>query len=374
MSDSMQHLKSVISSSEIFSTFIKSLKHSNILAKNVSGSLVSFLIEKCYSDFNKKIVVISHDNDRLVKLKDDIEILNEHVNTSLYSSKLSDSESISRILLDLTETDEFIVFANAADLEIKTIAKEKFRSSLIILQKNSAYSFDELIRNLNKYGFTRKDFVDEEGDYSVRGGIIDLFSENMESPVRIEFFGDTIESVREFDINSQRSVREVDSVKIGINLSSEEGKECFSDENITDFFPEDILLFIDEPEISLNMIKEEKLTEKLSEFKRVFMPAFVHSDYIQSLNDMISGAEEIVFDSKPQPEFHSNLRNLYLNLLENIRSGNKIFISASDEYQSKRIRELIEDFEDEAMFEKDEIIHTDNASYGGITEEEKELK
>ncbi len=374
MSESIQHLRSVITSSEIFTTFKKSLRHHNILAKNLSGSLLSFLIENCYSELNKKIVVISHDSDRLLKIKGDIELLNENVNTSIYSSKLSDSESVSKILLDLTEAEEFIIFANAEDLKKKTIAQDKFRSSLITLEKNTACSFDSLIGSLNKYGFTRKDFVDEEGDYSVRGGIIDLFSENMESPVRIEFFGDTIESVREFDINSQRSVREVDSVKVGINLSSEEGRENFSDENITDFFPEGLLLFVDEPEISLNLIDEIKISERMSGFKTVYIPAFANSSLTQTESEIRFGAEEINFDSKPQPEFYSNLRNLYLNLLENLKLGNKIYILASDEYQSKRIRELIEDFEDETVFEKDEIIHNESETDKGFPEITNELQ
>ncbi len=362
MTENIQHLRSVISSSGIFSEFKKTLKHSNIFAKNISGSLLSFLIEYTFSELNKKIVVISNDTDKLLKIKGDIELLNEDINTSVFSSKLSDSESVSKILLDLTEKEEFILFACAADLKNKTIAKDKFRNSLITLEKNKAVSFEELIGNLNRYGFTRKDFVDEEGDYSVRGGIIDLFSENMESPVRIEFFGDTIESVREFDINSQRSVREVDSVKVGINLSSEEGRENFSDENITDYFPEGLLLFVDEPEITLNMIDDEKIKERLHEFKTVYIPAFSHSSFAETENEIPPVAAEINFDSKPQPEFYSNLRNLYLNLLENVRQGNKIYILASDEYQAKRIRELIEDFEDETVFEKDEIIHNENES------------
>lgn len=362
MTENIQHLRSLISSSGIFSLFKKTLKHSNIIAKNISGSLLSFLIENTFSEFNKKIVVISNDTDRLLKIKGDIELLNESINTSVFSSKVSDSESVSKILLDLTEKEEFILFAGAADLRNKTIAKDKFRNSLITLEKNKAVSFEELIGNLNRYGFTRKDFVDEEGDYSVRGGIIDLFSENMESPVRIEFFGDTIESVREFDINSQRSVREVDSVKVGINLSSEEGRENFSDENITDYFPEGLLIFVDEPEITLSMIDDERISERLQKFKTVFVPAFSYSSFPDSENVILQGPGEINFASKPQPEFYSNLRNLYLNLLENVRQGNKIYILASDEYQSKRIRELIEDFEDETVFEKDEIIHNKNES------------
>ena len=360
MHSELQQLKSEILSSQKFSELISSLKNQNVFLKNVNGSLLSFITEHCHSENRKKIIVISHDNDRIVKMKDDIEMLSESVNTSVYSSKLSDSESVSKILLDLTENKEFIILVNASDLNNKIISKEKFRDSLIELKKNSVYSFDDLIKTLNKYDFNRKDFVDEEGDYSVRGGIIDLFSENMESPVRIEFFGDTIESIREFDINSQRSVREIDTIKIGINLSSDdEDKDYNIDENVTDYFPDDVLIIIDEPEISLDLISDDNILNKLDDFKSMYVSAFSNMLIQKDNSDKKSEFIEINFDSKQQPEFHSNLKNLYNNLLENLNNGYRIYILASDAHQSKRIQELIEDFEDETVFEKDEIIHNE---------------
>jgi transcription-repair coupling factor (superfamily II helicase) len=363
MSGSIQYLKSQILSSDKFSELKNSLKQNNSFLKNVNGSLLSFIIEYCHSEVSKKIFIISHDNDRIVKLKDDIETINDKINSSVYSTKLSDSESVSKILLDLTENKEFIVLANASDLSNKLISKEKFRDSLIELKKNSVYSFDDLISTLNKYDFNRKDFVDEEGDYSVRGGIIDLFSENMESPVRIEFFGDTIESIREFDINSQRSVREIESIKIGINLSSNEEDKAYNiDETISDYISDDVLIFIDEPEISLSQIADEKIQNELKKFKTVYVSAFSNVLIENSDTENPVTFDEINFDSKPQPEFHSNLKSLYQNLLENYNNGNSLYILASDEHQSKRIKELIEDFEDESVIEQDEIIHHESES------------
>jgi len=369
MSDNIQFLKSKILSSDIFSHLKNSLKTKNVILKNVNGSLLSFIIEYCHSEYSKKIFIISHDNDRLVKLKDDLVMINDRIDSSVYSSKLTDSESVSKILLDLTENKNFIILANAEDLENKIISKEKFKDSLIELRKNTIYSFDDLISTLKKYDFSRKDFVDEEGDYSVRGGIIDLFSENMESPVRIEFFGDTIESIREFDITSQRSVKEVEFIKIGINLSSESDDDEHNyskEENITNYIPEDTLVIIDEPEISLANITDEKIFDSLCKFKRIYSSSFANSLTEMNSEGNTTDFIEINFDSRPQPEFHSNLKNLYQNLLENLNNGYEIFILASDDHQSKRIKELIEDFEDETVIEKDESIHNESDENGSI--------
>jgi len=358
MPESIQPLLTKVVSSEKFSQLINFLKQNNVFLSGVSGSLTSFVLDHCYKKLSKKIFFISYDNERIAKLKDDLDLLNDEANSSLYSSKLSDSESVSKILIDLSGSDDFIVIANSSELENKIISKDKFKQSIIELKREDTHSFDELIITLNKYNFNRQDFVDAEGDYSVRGGIIDLFAENLESPVRIEFFGDTIESIREFDINSQRSVKEIESVKIGINLSTDdEEKNYEADENIINYIPEDAIVFIDEPEITLNEIKNEKTLERIKNFKNVHITAFSKLEADQNDYFYSSNYAKINFDSKLQPEFHSNLKYLYQNLCENLKNGYEIFILTSDEYQAKRIKELIEDFEDENVMEKDEMIH-----------------
>ena len=365
MTDSIKQIRSEIFTSGNFLLLKNALLENSrrTVLSSVSGSLASFIVNYIYNNSGKKIFYISHDNDRIIKLKDDLDILESGENISAYSSGLSDSESTSRILIDLSEGNEFIVIANASELGNKLISKDKFKASIIELKKNENNSFDDLIVTLEKYNFNRKDFVEEAGDYSVRGGIVDLFAENLESPVRIEFFGDTIESIREFDLNSQRSVREIDSVKIGINLNSDENTEETdneSEEIILDYIPEDALIIIDEPEITLNEIKEKEISDSLNKYKRIYLSSF--TNVISEINDSSESSEtnEISFDSKPQPEFHSNLKSLYQNLCENIQKGFTAYILASDELQAGRIKELIEDFEDENIIEQDEKIHTES--------------
>ncbi|MEO6695142.1 MAG: transcription-repair coupling factor, partial [Ignavibacteria bacterium] len=357
MPETIQQIKAKIVSSEKFSLLNTYLKKSSLFLSGVNGSLTSFIIDHCYKHLTKKIFFISYDNDRIIKIKDDLDILTDEINASIYSLKITDSESVSKILIDLSESKSFIVIAHASELENSVIPKDKFRQSIIEFRKNDVYNFDEFIQTLNKYKFNRTDFVDAEGDYSVRGGIIDLFAENLDCPVRIEFFGDTIESIREFDINSQRSVKEIESVKIGINLSPDEENEFETNENIINYIPDDAIIFIDEPEITLNEIKDENILEKLRCLKNVHITAFAKLAQDQNVYYTSKKYETINFESKAQPEFHSNLKNLYQNLCENLKNKSEIFILTSDEFQGKRIKELIEDFEDETVIQKDEIIH-----------------
>lgn len=361
MEATIQNIRAKIFSSEKFSQLknLTSENFSKIVLSGVSGSMASFATDYIYQNVGKKILYISHDNDRIVKLKDDLELIDSLQNISIYSTKLSDSESTSKILIDLSEGNEFIVIANASELGNKIISKDKFKASIIQLKKNENYSFDELLNTLERYNFNRKDFVDEAGDFSVRGGIIDFFAENLESPVRIEFFGDTIESIREFDLNSQRSVREIDSVKIGINLNADEEEINYEpDEIVINYIPDNAIVIIDEPEITFNEINED-IVKVLNNFKRIYLTAF--TGVITDYNDHSDSADlkVINFDSKPQPEFHSNLKAIYQNLCDNIKNGYEAYLLASDEHQASRIKELIEDFEDENIIEQDEKIHSD---------------
>ncbi len=356
MSETIQQLKLKIYSTEKFTELLSTLKNTKLIVSGISGSLSSFIIDFCYSNYHKKLFVISHDDDRIVKLKDDINLLNDSASVSVYSSALSDGESLSKILIDLSDSKEFIVVTNSADLQTKIITKNKFQDSLVSLRKGDNYSFDNLIETLSKYHFTKKDFVDEQGDYSVRGGIVDLFPENLECPVRIDFFGDTIESIREFDLNSQRSIKEVESVKVGINLSTDDEEKNFEiDESILDYVPEDCIVFVDEPEI---INKDTEISDK---FKKIYLTGFA-----RAMTDE-KGFAEFNFNSKPQPDFHSNLKNLYNNLCENITNGFEVSILTSDDFQAKRIKELIEDFEDENIIRKDEVLHQEpDAVHGNV--------
>ena len=80
-------------------------------------------------------------------------------------------------------------------------------SALIKPIAEGPYAIADLLRN---YGFTEKDLVTSRGEFSMRGAILDLFSPAEESPVRIEFFGNRVESMRTFDTASQRSIGEIE--------------------------------------------------------------------------------------------------------------------------------------------------------------------
>jgi len=349
----LNDIKSKISGSSLISSLKEKISEKNLFIRGISGSFVSFLVDFSYSKINKKIVFISNEPEKISLLKDDLDLICDCDNIATYrTDKNSDNEETTKSLSCLTEYDEFIVLIEAESLKKKIIPKEKFKDSLLEFKKDDEYLFEELLLKLNEYGYEKKDFVEETGDYSVRGGIIDLYPENYDTPIRIEFFGETIDSIREFDITTQRSVKEIEKIKIGINITS--GKNELSEElsgTVSDYIPEDALIFLDEPEIILNITGEVSFKNILPENRCIFISILHSADIIEK-----NSLEELNFRTTPQPDFHSNLKLLYSNISEQLVNGFSVNILCSDEHQSERIRSLLEDYEQNASTESGKSI------------------
>jgi transcription-repair coupling factor (superfamily II helicase) len=112
---------------------------------------------------------------------------------------------------------------------------------LFKISKGLTIERDSLIQNLQKQGYYSVPVVSKEGEMSTRGGILDIFPPNEEHPVRVEFFGDQIESLRFFDIDTQLSLREIEDICICPAIEPEEGPNLF------DILPENRLI-LNEPD------------------------------------------------------------------------------------------------------------------------------
>jgi transcription-repair coupling factor (superfamily II helicase) len=88
-------------------------------------------------------------------------------------------------------------------------AKERLTNEALSAAPGHLLAMDGVTRWLELNGFTRASTVREPGDYAVRGGILDLFAPGMDEPVRLDFFGNTLETIRSFDPETQRTVSEL---------------------------------------------------------------------------------------------------------------------------------------------------------------------
>jgi transcription-repair coupling factor (superfamily II helicase) len=147
-------------------------------------------------------------------------------------------------LLSSVEQDAglHVIVATRASLDQPAPKPGALQSASMSLRRGDAAPMEQLLEKLNAAGYERAPQVTTRGQFAVRGGIVDLYSWQAQLPVRIEFFGDEIESLREFDIDTQTSVR--DSTGIDVLLGAAEDQSG----KVRDYLAADHLKIDIEPE------------------------------------------------------------------------------------------------------------------------------
>ena len=124
--------------------------------------------------------------------------------------------------------------------------KENIQEKVLRIQNDSVLKLDEIEQKLSKIGYDREVQVEGPGQFAVRGGILDIYPLTEEMPVRIELWGDEVDSIRTFDVESQRSIENLSEIIIfPAQEFPQKGEKGVS---FLDYFPqEDTILFLDEP-------------------------------------------------------------------------------------------------------------------------------
>lgn len=122
-------------------------------------------------------------------------------------------ERINTIKKIITDPKRIVVI-NLFGILKPELPLQKWLDSIIKLAKNKEYSLKHLADKLIDYGYKKEYTVEKIGDFSIRGGIVDIFPLGAKNPFRLDFFGDTLDVIKEFDIDSQRSIKEVKNIEL----------------------------------------------------------------------------------------------------------------------------------------------------------------
>jgi len=139
------------------------------------------------------------------------------VETLPFDRLAPDEETVRRRLeaIDALGTGEPVVcFTSWTAMTRPTLARESLRRWAFTLELGQTYAVDDLVRRLTTLGYRREPLVQGRGEFSLRGGILDCFPPDRRRPLRSEFFGDELESLREFEVESQGSVGDIASARI----------------------------------------------------------------------------------------------------------------------------------------------------------------
>lgn len=241
----------------------------------------------------------------------------------------------------------------------KVVSKAFLKKNTLKLTLGEMLSTDFVIDLLMEYNFERVDFVAEPGQFSVRGGIIDVFSFTNDRPYRIEFFGDNVESLRTFEPASQLSVDRLDHITITPNIQDRFLKE--KRESFLNYIPRSSVLWLSDFALAIDKIdkeyeKAEKAYEGLSTELKHIPPAelFITGPefYIEVLQHnvvefgphaMLKEANIISCNMAPQPSFNKNFE-LFLNELTNNTSRQiENMILSDNPRQTERIQTILTD-------------------------------
>jgi transcription-repair coupling factor (superfamily II helicase) len=212
--------------SEEASQLLQNIKSKvKVSVEGITASSFSLLISAVYKDIPGQILVVTKNSHIMQELYLDLSCYFESDKVlmlppweTLPYEFVSPSERIERerisALYKILKDEPLVVITTVESL-IRVVPKKDFLIKKgITLKTGEEYSFDDILELLVGYGYSREYKVESFGQFSQKGGIIDVFLSSYQSPLRLDFFGDTLETIREFDVESQISYSKFDSVKI----------------------------------------------------------------------------------------------------------------------------------------------------------------
>jgi transcription-repair coupling factor (superfamily II helicase) len=229
-------------------------------------------------------------------------------------------------------------------------SNEAIRKNSIQLIAGDKTGIDFLKDLFAELDFERTDFVYEPGQYAIRGGIIDVFSFSANKPCRIEFFGDEIETIRSFDVDSQLSDAKLKYAVITSNIKNiENGRRI----PFLDSVSEKTVVWTENHILAADII--DSLHKYESE--EIKLPELVTgSSFLGSLANRISvrfnstqDTNPVVFDSQPQPPFNKKFDILADDIKAKVREGYRVFIVSENPKQIERLKNIFDSISKDSL-------------------------
>jgi transcription-repair coupling factor (superfamily II helicase) len=363
----MISLRNKIFNSPSFVNFpIEKVKEIELKITGLTGSLKSFFISYLNKKLKNPIVFITSNSDSAEKLYEDIQQISPdqivhfipNIENNPYDEKLA-NPSLLKLKTDALQSfiennnDITIITANA--LFEKSISPESLVDHQIFLENGKEIIFNNFIELLIKCGFKRKDIVEDVGQFSVRGGIIDVYTWNYDEPIRLEFFGDQLESIRYFNIITQRSINETNKITIIPSLIKNKHKSSVFDyineksvfvvedtlgmfESLNEYFSN--INHVYQTNLEQDIILDEPIDRYL-DFDKIKMyldkKKLIRLDILSDDN-----LESFKFNSSSPPTFAANIKRFNSYILKNEELKNETYIQCDSLGQRDRLIEILE--------------------------------
>ncbi len=354
-------------------------ENQKLFLSHLAGSSLSFIISNTFNTVAKPYLLIFNDKEEAAYYLNDLEQLLGDKNVLFYPGSYrrpyqieeTDNANIllrSEVLNRINSRKKPAIIVTYPDaLFEKVVTKSELDRNTLKLNIGMSISLDFVNEMLFEYHFNRVDFVTEPGEFAVRGGIVDVFSFSNDEPYRIEFFGDEVDSIRTFDIETQLSIEKLKKISILPNVENkklQEKRESFLKyiSSKTVVFAKNTDLIFDTLnglfEKAKSAFSEQKQTIKLAEPEELFCDGDFIKNQLNEFSLVIVGNanktdkfENISFDTKPQPSFNKQFNLLIDNLNQNTKNGIINYLFCANEKQAQRFHDIFKDIDENAKYE-----------------------
>lgn len=272
------------------------------------------------------------------------------------------------VLSRVSSSSSLFIITSPAALSEMVVTGETLNQQTISLTEGEKVDATFMQETLISLGFNRVDYVYEPGQFAVRGSILDVYSFSCEYPYRIDFFGDDVDSIRTFDVNTQLSQKRLSDIRIVPQLSKEEtNRQCF-----LEFLPADSQLIMKRKAYVSEIVEQtfhdgflqqaliagEERTEleeyqdreKLARDTMLVRPSVFRQllgafKTIELNGDDVPDAlcKKLEFKTHVQPIFHKNFDLIFQSFYDYLSKGYRLYILADSEKQSERLKQIFDD-------------------------------
>ncbi|MDO4802455.1 MAG: CarD family transcriptional regulator, partial [Prevotellaceae bacterium] len=221
----------------------------------------------------------------------------------------------------------------------QVVSQKKLDENTLHLRVGEEIDVRFIEEALLTFGFHQEDYVYEPGQFAIRGSIVDVYSYSCEYPYRIDFFGDEVDTIRTFDVQSQLSRERQEEIEIVSNL--------FDDEQdmvpFLEVLPDNSVVVTKNLAFVCDVVDDETFSKKILDFKRIELGTKGSTLPSTSSGQVFPQPSALSFDVSPQPLFHKNFELLVETFEDYIAKGYRLYILADSAKQHQRLKEIFEE-------------------------------
>ncbi|MEL7118932.1 MAG: transcription-repair coupling factor [Bacteroidota bacterium] len=363
---------------------IESTPGSRILLKGTVGALDSFVIAATYKNLNRTHLIIAEDKEQAAYLHNSTHNILQKKQAYFFPDSFKRPTNFEKInssnILERTRSIHKasnssskgeLIFTYPEAIFEKVVDPKLLNTHRIEIVKGESVDIPSIIEVLVEFGFYSEEFVYEPGQFSVRGGIVDIYSYGNEYPYRIELFDDEVESIRTFNPATQLSVRNIESVEIIPNINTEFSAE--EKVSVFDVIPKDTVLWIGNigtlvDRLQICFDKAETYAQNISVLdesdhaelfrNRAFLLPGTIFEKIEPFTMVCFSKSEkdpqfdatVNYIVKPQPSFNKNFDLLIKDLQANKKKRIENYLFTDNPRQIERFYSIFEDLNADVHF------------------------